>query len=521
MRLLLWDEAQATIVRSWQGPEGELIGVIHEFSQAIAGRLWLVLSRLNENREVLDLIKKCEPHLAVNDIVHISPVATDHKIFMWPMISSYNWQFLPNHCIGPSNCWKVSADFYLIRLSVFQELNLLSDKFSSWATALSELSFRALRRGAMVKRLHGFETTSDLRSSIMDELLFARIHLGRSNFRMLCFFQYMNPKRWWEMTAVLLRQPKLVSASLESSLLAPLPSALLYKNWNREVGAPPRYTAIIPTILRYDYLQKSINSLLFNAVPPDEIIVVDQTPKEKRVIGFYEQFGGQVRVFYLDEPGQCTSRNLAIREAKNDWLLLFEDDAEAWPEMVSEHWKAIALVNADASTGVSLAPWKDVSYIPTAKRFAQLSDVFATGNCFARKRAIEEVGGLHLAFNRGSGADDDLGKRMYLSGSTIVFNPKAIETHHKAPSGGMRIHGSWWRTKTSFNKEYPPATHLFAIRKYYPLKSQITLVIMNIIKGFLLEKGLRKLIFIVLLPYRFTKAVRLSSQLFTKYESRV
>jgi GT2 family glycosyltransferase len=198
---------------------------------------------------------------------------------------------------------------------------------------------------------------------------------------------------------------------------------------------------------------------------------VDQTPQEMRRSEIYEQFKeSNVRVIFLDRAGQSNARNVGIKATSGDWCLLFEDDAVAWDDMVKQHVRAVEYTGAAASTGISLAPWKTREHIPREIRHLHLSDVLATGNSLVRRDALMDVGGLDCAFDRGSGADHDLGVRLYLSGHEIVFNPLAIETHYKAATGGMRTFGAWWRNQATFWGAYPPPTQIYTIRKYYQRK---------------------------------------------------
>jgi GT2 family glycosyltransferase len=273
-------------------------------------------------------------------------------------------------------------------------------------------------------------------------------------------------------------------------------------------------SAIIPTINRYDYIVGSIDSLRNQTPRPDEIIVVDQTPRAQRRPEVYEKYADtEVRVIFLDSAGQSTSRNLAIEEARSEWCLFFEDDAEAWADCLAQHIDLLEASGADASTGVSLAPWKTAANIPVAIRHYHLADVLATGNCLARRSAILDVGGLDTAFDRGSGADHDLGARMYLRGHEVVFNPKAIETHFKAPSGGMRTYGAWWRNKTTMWAPYPPPTQIYTIHQYYPKRYWAPLYLHYFIQAGGRNRGAQLFWLWLSAPWKLYKAIRAAGRL--------
>lgn len=380
---------------------------------------------------------------------------------------SLNWNFLsPGKCVD-SFSWKATEHFIAFRKETFQSLGGFDPDFTLTAS-IAEFCYRIIKSGGLVQYLCPSADTRTgstiAKTSERDVILFAARHLSKNHAFLLKFYYFItlrpafvSIKRFGEK-----RNNTVLSGIVHEQLLKTV----------------DEYTAIIPTILRYDYISRSIESLKNCEFPPREIIVVDQTPASLRKPQVYEPYvsQGMLRVFYLDEPGQCISRNLAIREARTNWLLFFEDDTEAWPGMMMEHKYMMEHSLADVSTGVSLAPWKDESYIPHRNRRYHVADVLATGNCFMKRETALEVNGLHPAFDRGPGADDDLGRRLFMAGKLIVFNYKAIQTHHKASEGGMRVHGAWWRTTSTLLGAFPPPTQLYVIQHYYPLKFRLFLI---------------------------------------------
>lgn len=369
-----------------------------------------------------------------------------------------NWNFLNPSPNSRNYSWKASPHFFAIARKDY-ERHCGFDSDFGWSAALAELSYRVLKGGGVTKHipLTNIDDSDQVFPlvGVRDVIQFASRHLGWSNAWLLWVFFLMRFRFSSIPGRAYLSAPKI---SLRGFLS------------ETKVRSAGDYTAIIPTILRYDYIGRSIESLLKSAYPPSEIIVVDQTPQQFRRPSVYEQYErrGFLRVFYRDEPGQSASRNLAIQEATTEWLLFFEDDTEAWPTMMEEHRYLMEHSLADVSTGVSLAPWKDESFIPEANRRYHISDILATGNCFMRRETALSVGGLHAAFDRGAGADDDFGRRLFLSGRLIVYNYKAIQTHHKASTGGMRVHGAWWRNTSRLLEPYPAVPQYFLLLKYYP-----------------------------------------------------
>ena len=109
-------------------------------------------------------------------------------------------------------------------------------------------------------------------------------------------------------------------------------------------------------------------------------------------------------------------------------------------------------------------------------------------------------------FDHGSGVDDDLGKRIYLRGLEIIWNPLAIRTHYKAKTGGLRTYGAWWRNKTGWLKEYPPYTQTYSILKYYNRSDRLILMFLFLFKAKKKYNYLEYILLILLFPYKATRS---------------
>ena len=482
--------------------------------------------------EVLDYIDKSEDDLVIvdsrlennvqwnlvdlinHDIVHTGLLFTK-DYFENVNYCVTSWFFLDSPHHQPCVSWKATAHFMYIRKDLPRQLGGLDRKYEFIHTSLADLAYRALKAGGSIEfNPTLFKNISALppdriHASLEDQFRFIGKFIGRNALFYAKFFSFCNnPFRWSTWKSVLARNAHLALPGNKA-----YDFTLMFSEKRKHIES---YTAIIPTINRYDYVGKSIDSLLNNKIPPSEIIVVDQTALDQRKPEAYEKYrhDSRIKIFFLDAAGQSSSRNFAIQSASHEWLLLFEDDAEAWEDMIAKHIDLLEHSDADVSTGVSLAPWKDISYIPENNRKFFLTDVFATGNAFARRSDILKVGGLDLAFNRGSGADDDIGKRLYLDGKRVVFNFQAIETHHKAPSGGMRVHGSWWNNKTTVLGEFPPATKVYSIQKFYPSKFRFPLYMQYFLTAKRRHSWMEFFMLWVLAPIKLAKSLKKARLLF-------
>jgi len=359
---------------------------------------------------------------------------------------SVNWLFLNPHPDRMSTSWKATPQWCMIRPNQVRALGGFDKGYVCAEASLMDFAYRLLVSGGRVNHF----PTPDLNEIHMempltDEYLFILRHVNHKAAVYAAFCNALSSLKIWKnfkaIKAAYHRSRK--KKSPPSASPTKLQSHLISPSSQQIVAG---ISAIIPTIDRYDYVQKSIDSLMDLNPPPDEIIVIDQTPEANRKPDVYGKYDPEkVRVLFLDTAGQSMARNIGIDHAKFEWLLLFEDDATAWEDMMKHHIEIIEHSYATASTGVSLAPWKDESYIPEDRRHYQISSVFSTGICLIKKNALEAVKNLDRAYDKGSGADHDLGLRLYLEGHEIIFNPKAIHTHYKAPTGGLRTHGVFWR----------------------------------------------------------------------------
>jgi glycosyltransferase involved in cell wall biosynthesis len=200
-----------------------------------------------------------------------------------------------------------------------------------------------------------------------------------------------------------------------------------------------RVSVLIPTLDRYEYLRNLLKQLRDQTIAPLEIIVVDQTAKERRDARLAGEFDDlPLKIMYLDQPGQCSSRNAGLFAAEGDYILFIDDDDEVPPTLIEKHLENLRRFEADASSGVA----DEVGAGPLPETFTRIrtSDVFPTNNSLVRKDVLRRSGLFDLAYERGQRADGDLGMRLYLSGALMVLNPEISVLHHHAPSGGLRAH---------------------------------------------------------------------------------
>jgi glycosyltransferase involved in cell wall biosynthesis len=430
-----------------------------------------------------------------NEIVHCGLKYFSSNVCDRLLLATMSWTFLRPESTVASTSWLASFHVLIIRRGVLEKLDLdLGYRNAHFLAA--DLAFQVLKGGGTVlyepRLIPASPTADDIASVPPDDL---------KRF-VLRFFG---------------KRPCLVAFPLSflETWLRHSPRKLPPFSGIFDLTLPARrvqikdYTAVIPTINRYAFLKKAIYSLLNNRLRPAEIVVVDQTPEALRIPGYYDEFDpALVKVYFMQKAGQSTARNEALSHATKEWILFFDDDSEAWDDMIQEHIWLLEHSKADVSTGVSLAPWKDRTYIADEINFYHIASVLDTGNCMMRRETVEKVGRFDYAFDKGSGADDNLGKRLYLAGMRIVFNPKAIRTHHKAPVGGLREYGAWWKNKGTLFGPFPLPTQSYDFLSFYPKKYYVRLCLYRLATSFRRSNWLMNFANILLFPIKVLLSYR-------------
>jgi glycosyltransferase involved in cell wall biosynthesis len=396
------------------------------------------------------------------DIIHCGLLFNQNDGYDDLHAVSLNWSFLSPPKSIRSFCWKATSHFFAFDRGLYAKLKGFSE-MTTVDGALSEFAYRAFRSGAKVIFNPSFwkaaPSVESANYSREDVIKFTALHLGDpSSLFLKFFFAFGRP----------ISQKQNAASARKKSINA-YETDYEFKVFTSDAARTVRsFSAVIPTVNRYTYLKEAIDSLLAGDCKPVEVIVVDQTPRNLRVANFYDQWDSSiVRVIFSDKAGQSSARNVGIDLASSEWIFLFDDDSVCWPDCTKQHINLVENSSADISTGLSLAPWKNKTYFKGNTTFYHVAEVLDSGNCFVQKSTLKTVGGFDLAFDRGPGADDDIGKRLYLKGFQIVLNPHAIRTHYKAKTGGLRVHGAWWRNSSRFLQPYPPPTQVYMIQRFY------------------------------------------------------
>ena len=92
----------------------------------------------------------------------------------------------------------------------------------------------------------------------------------------------------------------------------------------------PKFSVIIPTYNRENFVGRAIASVLRQDVTDYEIIVVDDGSSDGTQ-GVLADFGDAVTSIYQDNAGVSAARNAGILRAAGEWLAFLDSDDEWLP----------------------------------------------------------------------------------------------------------------------------------------------------------------------------------------------
>lgn len=230
------------------------------------------------------------------------------------------------------------------------------------------------------------------------------------------------------------------------------------------VAEKPFVSVVIPTLNRYSYLKDVFRDLENQTYNNFEVIVVDQTDPFDETV--YQNWNLDLKYWYQPEKALWKARNDAVKIARGDYVLLYDDDSLVEPDWIEQHIKTLDYFNADLSSGVSISTVG--AKVPAHYAYFRWSDQLDTGNVLLKKEIFKEIGLFDTKFEKQRMGDGEYGLRAYLAGYRNISNPFAKRIHLKVGEGGLRQMGSWdgWRPKKFFGPRPVPSI-LYLYRKYF------------------------------------------------------
>ncbi len=353
-------------------------------------------------------------------------------------------------------------------------------RYQSSESINRDLAWRAFQSGFINKKYQpGLNIWKKMKLPVEDEYLFLNKNVHKAwvfYVLIIRLLSFNNP--FWEIKAYL--KHRKVSREDYSKEIINYPE---YENFESTlVNSKPMISVIIPTLNRYQYLKDVFRDLEKQTYKNFEVIVVDQTDGYKEE--FYKGWNLDLKHWFQEEKALWRARNEAIKSAKGELILLYDDDSLVEPDWIEEHLKCMDYFKADLSSGVSISVVG--AEVPKNYNYFKWSDQLDTGNVLIKKKVFYKIGFFDLQFEKQRMGDGEYGLRCYLNGYKNISNYKAKRIHLKVGEGGLRQMGSWdgWRPKKLLGPRPVPSV-LYYARKYYKTKSSILMLMANIIPSYI------------------------------------
>lgn len=303
----------------------------------------------------------------------------------------------------------------LIRTDVLRKTGGIPTSYSSLEMAGIAYGYSMLKQGAimryhpyLVQSVHAFEGIPE-----KDEWVFAHQFFTRKwqLWSLMSTGKFRHNFRLWSQTKHI-RQLDL-KPHLHSSLkpaVAGMPKATV--------------SVLVPTLDRYSYLVNELEQLSRQTVLPLEVLITDQTDKDKRVnIDFSLYPDLNIRYFPQDEKGQVVAWNKLLEESKGEYVLFLGDDADGIaPDFIEKLLLSQQRFGCDmvASNVIELG----ISYGHINPHY-YLTDTFPI--TLIKRSILLKTGFMDMFFNRNIRADGDLAMRCHLNGAFMVFDPSCVQ----------------------------------------------------------------------------------------------
>lgn len=197
----------------------------------------------------------------------------------------------------------------------------------------------------------------------------------------------------------------------------------------------PQVSVIIPNYNGAKYLKESIDSALNQTGLMVEVIVVDDgsTDHSREIL---EEMDNEIRIFYQENKGAPTARNLGWRNAKAEYIKFLDSDDKLVPGALYRQMELVKKLDLDQ------IPFGDVLYMnhsgdvynsdhkyrtrfpnETALEYILINNPL-TSSPLHHKLHLEQVSGFNPTLPKGQ--EWDLHLRLFLAGYHFYYHPDFI-----------------------------------------------------------------------------------------------
>jgi GT2 family glycosyltransferase len=216
-------------------------------------------------------------------------------------------------------------------------------------------------------------------------------------------------------------------------------------------------SVVIPTIGRPKSLAAGLESLARCGPRADEIVVVDQSRGDEvpAAVGRFADVGA--RCVSCSERGVGLARNIGLREAKHELVLMTDDDCTVAESWIGAAW-ALMETDPDRILTGQVLPVGDPAATPATREGLTAHDytgqvgiaALYSGNMAVHRSQLLEFGEFDEQLE--TAEDNDLCYRWLRSGRRLFFEPELVVWHHdwRTPEELTEHYVTYWRGQGAF-----------------------------------------------------------------------
>jgi glycosyltransferase involved in cell wall biosynthesis len=179
----------------------------------------------------------------------------------------------------------------------------------------------------------------------------------------------------------------------------------------------PLFSTIIPVYNRADLIRATLDSVLAQELPDQEVIVVDDGSTDS-TLKTLMSYGDRIRVFQQKNSGPAVARNLGIRNASGEYIAILDSDDLWFPWTLATYAEAIRRHDSPAFVAGAPAVFHEESelraFTAARLRAEYFSDYlnsgeqwrwFGASSFVLRTEAVRAAGGFSDAWINSDDAD--------------------------------------------------------------------------------------------------------------------
>jgi len=206
-----------------------------------------------------------------------------------------------------------------------------------------------------------------------------------------------------------------------------------------------KISVVIPLYNKELYIRRTLESVLRQSAPADEIVVVDDGSSDGSANEVLKVPDARIRLVQQPNAGESAARNRGIAEAKSELIAFLDADDEWKPDFLAHiqrlcnnfpdcgaYATAYEIIEADGCVhypvlrGIPPTPW--IGILPNWFKLVQVSAPFNSCSIAIPKKICEALGGFPTGARRG--IDIMMWVRLSVR-YPIAYSPAPLHVYHR------------------------------------------------------------------------------------------